>query len=42
MWAGISWKATGLGPSEWAKVRGNYVYCLAIVVIFVGTGAAKR
>ena len=36
MWVGISWKISGLGASEWTKVRGNYICCLVIVVIFVG------
>ena len=36
MWVGISWKVSGLGASEWTKVRGNYICCLVVVVIFVG------
>ena len=36
LWVGISWKACGLGVKEQTKVRGNYVCCLVIIVIFVG------
>ena len=32
----------GLGASEYTKVRGKYVCCLVIVVIFVGPGGTKR
>ena len=38
VWVGNSWKASGLEASEWTKVRGNYMCCLVIVVIFVGEG----
>ena len=39
---GISWKASVLWVSELTKVKGNYVCCLAIVVVFVLAGGAKR
>ena len=39
---GISWKASDLETSEKAKVRGNYVCCHVIFVMFVGPGGAKR
>ena len=28
---GMSWKASGLGASEYTKVGGNYVCCLVII-----------
>ena len=31
-----------VGASEQTKVRGNYLCCLVIVVIFVGPGETKR
>ena len=34
LWVGISWNFYGLGASEQTKVRGNYLCCLVIVVIF--------
>ena len=42
LWVEISWKTSGLGASEQKKVRGNYVCCLVIVVIFMRPGGAKR
>ena len=42
LWVGLLWKACGLGASEYTKVRGNYVCCPFIVVIFAGPGGAKR
>ena len=41
LWVGISWKACGLGASEWKQVRPNYACCLAMVVIFCGTWRSR-
>ena len=38
VWVEISWKASGLGASEYTKVRENYVCCL---VIICGTWRSK-
>ena len=42
LWVSILWKDSGLGASEQTKIRGNCVFYLVIVVIFVGPIGAKR